>query len=82
VISGASVETIVMLGLPAHGGQEITGEVMEGLQRVVRDKLDHRLHARVPVLVRLSPESGIFPRWDIITYFLFCLTIQDKFGNI
>jgi hypothetical protein len=51
-----------MRGLPAHGGKEITEEVMEGLQRVVRDKRDHQLHARVPVHVRLPPEKWNFPK--------------------
>lgn len=44
---------IVMHCLPAHRGEEITHEVMEGPQSVVFDEAENRLHAQKAILAAL-----------------------------
>jgi ornithine carbamoyltransferase len=46
----AKPDCIVMHCLPAHRGQEITNEVMDGPQSVVFDQAENRLHAQKAVL--------------------------------
>jgi len=49
----ASPDARVLHCLPAHRGQEITDEVMEGGQSLVWDEAENRLHAQKALLVRL-----------------------------
>ena len=49
----AKPDCIVMHCLPAHRGQEITAEVMDGPQSVVFDEAENRLHAQKAVLYTL-----------------------------
>jgi ornithine carbamoyltransferase len=44
---------IVMHDLPAHRGEEITDEVMDGPQSVVFDQAENRMHAQKAVLALL-----------------------------
>jgi ornithine carbamoyltransferase len=49
----ASPDARVLHCLPAHRGEEIADEVMEGGQSLVWDEAENRLHAQKALLVRL-----------------------------
>jgi ornithine carbamoyltransferase len=51
LLAGAAPDAIVMHCLPAHRGEEITDEVMDGPQSVVFDEAENRLHAQKGVLL-------------------------------
>ncbi|MDD4566294.1 Ornithine carbamoyltransferase [Methanoculleus chikugoensis] len=53
LLAQASPDALVMHCLPAHRGEEITDEVMEGPQSIVWDQAENRLHAQKALLVRL-----------------------------
>ncbi|MCB5279533.1 MAG: ornithine carbamoyltransferase [Candidatus Methanomethylophilaceae archaeon] len=53
LLSIAKSDCIVMHCLPAHRGQEITADVMDGPQSVVFDQAENRLHAQKAVLYTL-----------------------------
>jgi len=51
LLARAAPDAIVMHCLPAHRGEEITDEVMDGPQSVVFDEAENRLHAQKGVLL-------------------------------
>jgi ornithine carbamoyltransferase len=50
LVAAAKPDAIVMHCMPAHRGQEITDEVMDGPQSVVFDQAENRLHAQKAVI--------------------------------
>jgi ornithine carbamoyltransferase len=50
LLATADPEAIVMHCLPAHRGEEITAEVMDGPRSVVWDQAENRLHAQAALL--------------------------------
>ena len=51
LLQHAAADAIVMHCLPAHRGEEITAEVIDGPQSVVFDEAENRLHAQKGVLL-------------------------------
>jgi ornithine carbamoyltransferase len=57
LLKRASRDAVVMHCLPAHRGEEITDDVIDGPQSVVLDQAENRLHAQKAVMVwLLKPE--------------------------
>lgn len=53
LLKNADKNAVVMHCLPAHRGEEISEDVMEGEQSVVWDQAENRLHAQKALLVKL-----------------------------
>lgn len=53
ILKLAKKDAIVMHCLPAHRGEEITDDVMEGSQSVIFDQAENRLHVQKAILERL-----------------------------
>jgi ornithine carbamoyltransferase len=53
LMQAAAPHAIFMHCLPAHRGEEVTDEVMDGIQSVVFDQAENRLHAQKAVLLAL-----------------------------
>jgi ornithine carbamoyltransferase len=58
LVANARPDTMVMHCLPAHRGEEITSEVMDGPQSVIFDQSENRLHLQKALLVELLAGRG------------------------
>lgn len=57
LLSIANKDAIVLHCLPAHRGEEITDDVLEGNQSVVFDQAENRLHVQKAIMVLLMSEE-------------------------
>jgi ornithine carbamoyltransferase len=58
LLAGAATDAMVLHCLPAHRGEEITDEVMDGPQSAVFDQAENRLHAQKALLAWLVEWSS------------------------
>ena len=58
LLAGAPPEALVMHDLPAHRGEEITGEVLDGPRCLAFDQAENRLHVQKGVLAFLDEASS------------------------
>ncbi|MEU4711359.1 ornithine carbamoyltransferase [Nocardia salmonicida] len=58
LLAHAAAEAIVLHCLPAHRGEEITDEVLDGDHSVVWDEAENRLHAQKALLVWLLAKAA------------------------
>jgi ornithine carbamoyltransferase len=58
LLSHAASDAVVLHCLPAHRGEEITDEVIDGPHSAVWDEAENRLHAQKALLVWLLDKSG------------------------
>ena len=59
VVAMAKKDAVVMHCLPAHRGEEITHEVLEGPQSIAFDQAENRLHVQKAIMVWLLNESRV-----------------------
>ena len=50
LMAGAKADALFMHCLPAHRGEEVTSEVMDGPQSVIWDEAENRLHAQKAIM--------------------------------
>jgi ornithine carbamoyltransferase len=55
----ASAQAIFMHDLPAHRGEEVVDEVIDGPWSVVFDQAENRLHAQKAVLTLILAEEAL-----------------------
>ena len=53
LLKAAKPDALVMHCLPAHRGEEITEDVLEGTNSVIFDQAENRLHTQKAVMLRL-----------------------------
>jgi ornithine carbamoyltransferase len=58
LVAAAGPDAVVMHCLPAHRGEEITSEVMDGPQSLILDQSENRLHVQKALLVELLGGVG------------------------
>jgi ornithine carbamoyltransferase len=55
LLAAAGPEAVVMHCLPAHRGEEITSDVMDGPQSIIFEQSENRLHVQKALLTELLP---------------------------
>jgi len=58
LLSHAKSDALVMHCLPAHYGEEITEETLDGPNSVIFDEAENRMHAQKAVMVMLAKSGG------------------------
>lgn len=58
VLAAAKPDALVMHCLPAHRGEEITDEVIDGAQSIVLDQSENRLHTQKAIMVWLLEQCS------------------------
>ncbi|MFC4605275.1 ornithine carbamoyltransferase [Rhodococcus kronopolitis] len=61
LLAKAAPDAVVLHCLPAHRGEEITDEVLDGPQSAVWDEAENRLHAQKALLVWLLEQNAARP---------------------
>jgi ornithine carbamoyltransferase len=59
LMAHAGPRAIFMHDLPAHRGEEVADDVIEGTQSVVFDQAENRLHAQKAILALVAGEGGL-----------------------
>jgi ornithine carbamoyltransferase len=59
LVAKAAPDAVVLHCLPAHRGEEITDEVMDGPASVVFDQAENRLHAQKALLAWLITRTAV-----------------------
>jgi ornithine carbamoyltransferase len=57
LLAAARTDAVVMHCLPAHRGEEITNEVMEGPQSAIFDQAENRLHVQKAIMALLMSDG-------------------------
>jgi ornithine carbamoyltransferase len=58
LLDAAGPDALVMHCLPAHRGEEITSEVMDGPRSLILDQSENRLHVQKALLVEILRRDG------------------------
>ncbi len=59
LMAQAKPDAIFMHDLPAHRGEEVTGDVIDGHQSVVFDQAENRLHAQKALLLHVLADQAV-----------------------
>jgi ornithine carbamoyltransferase len=66
LLAQARSDAIFMHCLPAHRGEEVTNEVMDGPRSVVFQQAENRLHAQKAILLELMEQRAAEKPWSVV----------------